>query len=150
MSNWVDKYKELSISSHKQHIIVADLDNLFEYKDLAQAFESVGYKILFAKTDLAVRIHFELLVRESENKYLIVAPSTYTPLPDIEMHVKFQIIGLANLFPNLDGKAIKGLSFNALCFLSETKLYESLSHEKTLKFLLENLYNIDFIIASNS
>lgn len=144
MSNWVDKYKQLAISSHKQHIIVADLDNLFEYEDLVQAFENEGYKILFAKTDLAVRIHFELFVRESESKYLIVAPSTYTPLPDIETHVKFQSIGLANLFPNLDGKAIKGLSFNALCFLSETKLYESLSHEKTLKFLLENLYNVDF------
>jgi hypothetical protein len=144
MSNWIDKYKKLVISSHKQHIIVADQDNLFEYEELKQAFDNEGYIILTAKTDLAVRLHFELQVRNSENKYLIIAPNIYNPLPDIEMKVHFQAIGLPQLFPNLDAKAIKGLSFNALCLLSNIKPYEELSHDKTLKFLLENLYNVDF------
>ena len=45
MSNWVDKYKKLVISSHKQHIIVADQDNLFGYAELTQAFENDGYTI---------------------------------------------------------------------------------------------------------
>jgi hypothetical protein len=144
MSNWVDKYKKLVISSHKQHIIVADQDNLFEYAELKQSFENEGYTILNCKTDLAVRLAFELHVRDSGNKYLIIAPSDYSPLPDIEILVSFQAIGLPQLFPNLDAKAIKGLSFNALCLLSNIKPYEELSHDKTLKFLLENLYNVDF------
>jgi hypothetical protein len=144
MSNWIDKYKKLVIPSHKLHIIVADLDNLFEYAELKQAFESEGYNILIAKTNLAVRIHFEQLVRDSESKYLIIAPAKYIPPPDIEMYVHFQTIGLPQLFQNLDAKAIKGLSFNALCLLSNIKPYEELSHDKTLKFLLENLYNVDF------
>ncbi|MCW3102305.1 MAG: PglZ protein [Bacteroidetes bacterium] len=150
MSNWIDKYKKLAISSHKQHIIVADQDNLSEYAELMQAFEGEGYKILSCKTDLAVRLIFELQVRGSENKYMIIAPADYTPLPDIGMLVHFQAIGLPQLFPNLDAKAIKGLSFNALCLLSNIKPYEELSHEKTLKFLLENLYNIDFDTLTNS
>lgn len=150
MSNWVDKYKKLVISSHKQHIIVADQDNLFGYAELIQAFENDGYTILVCKTDLAVRLVFELQVRDSEKRYLIIAPASYSPLPDIEMLVHFQPIGLSQLFPNLDAKAIKGLSFNALCLLSNIKPYEVLSHDRTLKFLLENLYNVDFDTLTNN
>ena len=150
MSNWVDKYKTLVVSSHKRHIIVTDQDNLFEYDELKQTFENEGFTILHSKTDLTVRVHFELEVRESSNKYLIIAPATYKPLPDIEMLVHFQSVGLSQLFPNLDPKAIKGLSFNALCLLSNIKLYEELGYDKTLKFLLENLYNVDFDILTNN
>jgi len=150
MSNWIDKYKKLVISSHKQHIIIADQDSLFEYEELKQAFENDGCKIVNCKTDLSVRLIVELQVREATDKCLIIAPSNYTPLPDIEMLVHFQALGLSKLFPNLDAKAIKGLSFNALCLLSNIKSYEELSHEKTLKFLLENLYNVDFDTLTNS
>jgi hypothetical protein len=150
MSNWIDKYKKLVISSHKRHIIVADQDNLFEYVDLKQTFINEGYTILSCKTDLSVRLVFELQVRASENKYLVIAPAHYKPLPDIEMCVHFQEIGLSHLFPNLDAKAIKGLSFNALCLLSNIKPYEELSHGKTLKFLLENLYNVDLDTLTNN
>lgn len=150
MSNWIDKYKKLVVSSHKRHIIVADQDNLFEYAELKQAFENEGYTIISCKTDLAVRLVFELQVRDSDKKYLIIAPASYKPLPDIEVLVQFQPIGLSHLFPNLDAKAIKGLSFNALCLLSEIKPFEILSHDKTLKFLLENLYNVDFDTLTNN
>lgn len=150
MSNWVDNFKKLVISSHKQHIIVADQDNLFEYTELKQAFENDGYKILNCKTNLAVRLVFEMQVKASVNKYLVIAPGSYFPLPDMELLVHFQALGLPKLFQNLDAKAIKGLSFNALCLLSNIKTYEVLSHDKTLKFLLENLYNVDFDTLTNS
>lgn len=144
MSNWVDKYKKLVISSHKQHIIVAEQDDLFDYAELKSAFENEGYTIFKCKTDLEVRLIFELKVRDSENKSLIIAPAAYRPLPDIESVVHFQVIGLPQLFPKLDAKAIRGLSFNALCLLSNIKHYEDLGHDKTLKFLLENLYGVEF------
>lgn len=150
MNNWVDKYKKLVISSHKQHIIVADQDNLFDYVELKSAFENEGYTMLSCKSDLTVRLAFELQVRDSDNKFLIIAPVAYRPLPDIESQVHFQSIGLSQLFPNLDAKAIRGLSFNALCLLSNIKPYEDLSHDKTLKFLLENLYNVDFDTLTNN
>lgn len=150
MSNWVDKYKRLVISSHKQHIIVADRDKLFEYAELKQAFENEGYTILTCKSSLAVRLVFELQVRDSVNKFLLIAQPDYNPLPDIESLVHFQAIGLPQLFPKLDAKAIRGLSFNALCLLSNIKPYEELGHEKTLKFLLENLYNVDFDTLTKS
>jgi hypothetical protein len=144
MSNWVEQYKKLVISSHKQHILVADLDDLFAYAELHTAFEREGYTVFTGKTALAVRLVIELSVRDSVKPCLIVAPASYRPLPDIEALVNFVRIGLPQLFPNLDAKAIRGLSFNALCLLSNIKPYEDLSHAKTLKFLLENLYNVDF------
>jgi len=150
MSNWIDKYKKLVISSHKQHIVVADQDDLFDYAELRQAFEDSGYTVHTCADDLSVRLAFELQVRDSEQKHLIVAPAGYKPLPDIALWVNFQAIGIAQLFPNLDAKAIKGLSFNALCLLSNIKPCEDLSHEKTLKFLLENLYNVDFDTLTNN
>jgi hypothetical protein len=150
MSNWIDKYKKLVISSHKQHIVIADQDSLFEYEELQQAFENDGFNLITCKTALAVRLVFELKVREASDKYLIIAPSNYFPLPDIEMLVNFQALGLTKLFPNLDAKAIKGLSFNALCLLSNIKPYEELSHDKTLRFLLENLYSVDFNTLTSS
>lgn len=150
MNNWIDKYKKLVISSLKQHIIIADQDYLFEYEELQQTFESDGFNLIKCKTALDVRIAFELQVRDSDIKCLIVGPADYFPHPDIEMLAHFQCLGLSRLFPNLDAKAIKGLSFNALCLLSNIKPYEELSHDKTLKFLLENLYGIDFDTITNS
>jgi len=144
MSNWIDKYKELVISSHKLHSIVTDQDSLFEYTELNQALEAEGFIILQSDSDLEVRLNFELKVRDSKEKYLIIAPSSYQPLPDILEHVNFQEIGLNTLFPKLDSKAISGLSFNALCLLSNIPLYEDLSYQKTLVFLFENLYTLDF------
>ena len=150
MANWVDKYRKLITSSHKPHVIVADQDSLFDYAELQQAVKDDGYKLIRASTHLNVRIRFELEVRDSEQKYLIVADPSYCPPPDISTEVHFQAIGLKDLFPNLDAKAIYGLSFNALCLLSNIKPYEELGHEKTLKFLLENLYNVDFDTLTNS
>ena len=150
MSNWVDKYKNLVISSHKRHIVIADQDSLFGYEELQQAFVNEGFTLLTCNSSLSVRLAIELQVREASEKYLIVAPGNYYPLPDIEMLVHFEAIGLSRLFPNFDAKAIKGLSFNALSLLSSIKPYEVLSHEKTLKFLLENLYNVDFDTLTSS
>ncbi len=144
MANWIDKYQKLIASSHKQHIIVADIDRLFEYTELQQAVTDDGYTIIHAVTPLDVRIHFELEVRHSSKSFIIVTGGSYLPPPDIGIAVHFQSIGLKDIFPFLDSKAIQGLSFNALCLLSNIKHYEELSHEKTLKFLLENLYNVDF------
>lgn len=131
-------------------MIVADQDNLFEYAELQQAIQDSGFAIIIAGTAIDVRIRFELEVRGNQQKYLIVAAPSYTPPPDISAEVHYQAIGLKELFPYLDAKALQGLSFNALCLLSNIKPYEELGREKTLKFLLENLYNVDFDTLTSS
>lgn len=118
---------------------------MFIYEELKQIVIAEGYSIFIAKSDLEVRILFELEIRGSSIKSFIVAPSDYYPLPDILEYVNFQSIGLGDLFPSLDTKAISGLNFNALCLLSSIKHYEHLGYDKTLIFLLENLYNVDMV-----
>ena len=87
---------------------------------------------------------FELILRKSRDKHVIVIPENVQPFPDILLTTHLIEVGLGTLFPNLDAKALKGLSYNALSMLSNIKPYEVLGKEKTLKFLLENLYNVDF------
>lgn len=150
MANWIDRYKQLITSSYKSHVIIVDQDHLFEYPELRQAIQDSGYIIIRAETPLEIRIRFELEVRDNKQKCLLVTDSSYSPLPDISNEVHFQTIGLKDLFPHLDTKAIQGLSFNALCLLSNIKPYEELGREKTLKFLLENLYGVDFDTLTSS
>src|SRR5436305_530501 len=140
MSNWTDKYLRLITSTYKHNIILDDQDNLLQYEELRSLIMETGYQLLEAKNDFDVRLIYELKVNGSEGKSIIVAPVGYKPLPDIRKNVHFQQIGLSQLFPNLDSTAIKGLSYNALCLLSNIRPYEELGQERTLKFLLENLY----------
>lgn len=150
MSNWTDKYLRLITSTYKHNIILDDQDNLLQYEELRSLIMEAGYQLLEAKNDFEVRLIYELQVNGSEDKSIIVAPVGYKPLPDIRKNVHFQQIGLSQLFPNLDSTAIKGLSYNALCLLSNIRPFEELGQERTLKFLLENLYNVDFDTLTQS
>lgn len=144
MNNWIDKYKQLVYSSYKSNLIATDIDNLFVYEELKVLIEEDGYLVLIAKSDLEVRIIFELQVKGHDGKFLIVAPSEYKPLPDIVKDASCVTIGFKELFPKLDDKALKGLEFNSLCTLSNIRLYDDLGFNSTVIFLLENIYNIDY------
>lgn len=144
MADWVDTYKNLIRSSHQRFSIVIDPDQLFEFEKLQKSLIDDGFHILFARTDFDVRIQYELIAKSVEGRILIVVPVNYEPLPDMLVNSLFRNIGLKQLFPHLDGTALRGLDYQTLCLLSQIKLYEDLGYEKTLKFLLENLYNIDF------
>lgn len=150
MSNWTDKYLRLITSTYKHNIILEDQDKLLQYEELKSLIIEAGYRLLEAKNDFDVRLIYELQINGSDDKSVIVAPTGYKPLPDIGKKVHFQSIGLPQLFPNLDSSAIKGLSYNALCLLSNIRPYEELGQERTLKFLLENLYNVDFDTLTQS
>jgi len=144
MINLVEKFKQLIISSHKLHSIICDSDDLLSYDEFQLSIEQEKYEIVKVKTDLELRIIFETEVRNSKNKYLIIAPNNYNPLPDIEVFVHFKSISFKDLFPHLESSVIKGLNFTALNLLSSIKIFEGLGYEQTVKFVLENVYNLDF------
>lgn len=144
MSTWIDNYKSKLISSHKRSTVVCDPDNLFVYPELQSNLLADGYKVIFADSVFKVRIQFELVLKQSTDKYIVVVPFRNSILPDILNEVNYVTISLHDLFPNLDAKALSGIGFNALCTLAGIKHYEELGYDSTLKFLLENLYNLDF------
>jgi hypothetical protein len=125
-------------------VIAADDDQLFEYPEIIQICEEQGFNLLKATDQISVRIKFELQMKDSSDKILLVAPPDYYPLPDIEECVHFVKIRLKELLPQLSPKIIRGLSFESLNQLSDIKQYENLSDEKTLKFIFDNLYQINY------
>ncbi|MFH0736768.1 MAG: BREX-3 system phosphatase PglZ [bacterium] len=144
MNSIIEKAKQMLISSSKPHTIIVDNDDLFGYEEFNKAIEEAGFVIVKSSTDLDLRILFELQVRESNKRYLIIAPADYTILPDIELYVNYKVICLKDLIQNLEPSVLKGLSFNALSLSCNIKLYEDLGHLQTIKFVLENIYNLDF------
>lgn len=144
MISLLQKFKHLITSTHKQHSIICDQDDLLSYDEFVLSTEEEKYIIIRAENDLNVRIIFEKEVRNSNNKYLIIAPRDYKPLPDIELLVHFISLTIKDLFPNLDAEVIKGLSFSNLSLLFNIKTYDELGREQTTKYVLENIYNLDF------
>ncbi|MCK9331021.1 MAG: BREX-3 system phosphatase PglZ [Candidatus Cloacimonetes bacterium] len=143
MNTWVENLRRTIITNKYKHIIVADTDKLFDYYEVKDAFEKEDFRVLNSKSNIEARVIYETEMKNSDKKIILLVSKSYKILPDIEEKVHFITVSLNMLFPNLDTQAIKGLSFNSLCMLSNFKLYSVLEHNQTIKFLLENLYNID-------
>ncbi|MFC2113682.1 BREX-3 system phosphatase PglZ, partial [Bacteroidota bacterium] len=89
------------------------------------------------------RILYELN-RDTDKTIVYVCRDPFLVLPDICNRAKVINLSLRDFFPFLDGTALNGLSFSVLNTLSGFKIYEPLGYNKTIKFLLENIYNVDF------
>lgn len=144
MNNWIEKYLSKLLPSHTNHIIVYDKDGLLSYNELQARVIEKGYKIIKANSQIDVRIHYELQMNKQAESAIIVTDFEYKPLPDILQSTHLLTIGYRDLFPHFDDKALRGLSFNALSTIDGIKLYEDLGYDGTVRFLLENLYHIDF------
>lgn len=144
MNNWIEKYLLKLFPSHTNHIILYDKDDLLSYSELKTKITDSGYKILQAANPIDVRILYELQMSNKAESIIIVTDFEYKPLPDILQNVHLLTIGYRDLFQHFDDKALKGLSFNALSTIDAIKIYEDLGYDATVRFLLENLYHIDF------
>ena len=143
MSNWIEKTLAKLLPGHTPHILVSDPDSLLNYHEVSKVIETRGYKVLRATSRLDVRIIYELTIRGSDEKVVLVTNTIFKPLPDILIDAYLVTIGYKDIFPYLDSKALSGLSFNALCSLDELRPYDSLGYDATIRFLLENLYHTD-------
>lgn len=143
MSNWIDKLKRNLYSSNRPHTIFVDEDGLCAMPQLQDSIRADGYEVLVAQDELDVRIQYELKLRGSDVRKLLVAPAGYNPLSDLNQWAHIGHGNLRGLFPALYAPALYGLGFNALTTLANLKSYEELGEEATLKFLLENLYSVD-------
>lgn len=143
MSSWLDKTLTKLLPSHTRHIIASDPDDILGYHEITKAIEGRGVTIIRTTTALEARVRFEIDVRDSEEKTVLVINAPYQPLPDMLLHSYLVAIGYKDIFPYFDPKALTGLSYNALSALDELRPYDTLGYDATLRFLLENLYQID-------
>ena len=132
-----------NVQSYQKRILVFDKDGVFDYPEIQADISSKGYEIVFVQSAYDFRIHFEL--NRSTDKLIVYVTSKMFPiLPDVRNITKISHIGLKDIFPFLDTGALKGLSFPVLNILAGFKIYESLGYNETIKFILENIYNVDF------
>lgn len=150
MSDWVKKIFTKLTSEQTNRIIVVDPDGLFNYPNLRNQVIDADYDIYVATTALELRCLYELKVRYSNTKTIIVATFPYEPRPDMRQSTHCTHIGYRDIFPYFDARALKGLSYNALCSLNELHPYEDLGYDGTIRFLLENLYHVDLQALTTS
>ena len=131
------------VQSYQYRILVFDKDGIFGYAEIQADLSSKGYEIVFVKSAFEFRIHFELK-RSSEHSIIYTTNKKFPVLPDIRNNTKITDIGLRDIYPFLDPDALNGLSFTVLNILTGYKIYESLGYTETIKFILENIYNVDF------
>lgn len=131
------------VESYQYRILVFDKDGIFDYTEIWAGLSSKGYEVVFVKSAFEFRIHFELN-RSSEHSIIYVTSKSFPVLPDIRNKTKIIEIGLHDIYPFLDPGALNGLSFTVLNILTGYKIYESLGYTETIKFILENIYNVDF------
>ena len=143
MSSWLDKTLAKLLPSHTQHIIAGDPDGLLGYHEIIKAIEGRGVTIIRASSILDARVRFELDVRDTDVKSVLIINAPYQPLPDMLLDAYLVTIGYKDIFPYFDPKAIVGLSYNALSALDELRPYSTLGYDATIRFQLENLYHID-------
>lgn len=131
------------VESYQYRILVFDKDGIFDYTEIQAGLSPKGYEVVFVKSAFEFRIHFELN-RSSEHSIIYVTSKSFPVLPDIRNKTKIIEIGLHDIYPFLDPGALNGLSFTVLNILAGYKIYESLGYTETIKFILENIYNVDF------
>ncbi len=132
-----------NIQTYQNHIIVFDKEGLFDYPEVQADIYTHKFELIYIESPFELRIQFELN-RTPNDKILFVSRQVFPILPDIQNLSKVINLCLRDFFPFFDSEALKGLSFTILNTLSRFKIYESLGYNETIKFLLENIYNVDF------
>lgn len=144
MSNWFDTIiTRITMCVRNRPLLVIDPQHYLEMKEFQMRLRQEGYTIYFSNGGIDARMIFEGKARGNSNVILDVLAS-YKPLDDLKAESWVLEILAKDLFSCFDVKAINGLSFNALSIIDSLPVFNKLSFDDTVVFLLENLYAIDF------
>lgn len=142
MNRWVQTIIEKVTPSTMKPIIVIDHQKYLEIGEIQELLRKNGYTLVFVDCGILVRIKYELEVKDKANTILVIK-GNYSLVDDMRASAFVVDLKPKEVFRNFDEKAIIGLSYNALSTIDSIQIYEELSYEDTIRFLLENLYGID-------
>lgn len=142
MNRWVQTIIEKVTPSTMKPIIVIDHQKYLEIGEIQELLNKNGYTLVFVDCGILVRIKYELEVKDKANTILVIK-GNYSLVDDMRASAFVVDLKPKEVFRNFDEKAIIGLSYNALSTIDSIQIYEELSYEDTIRFLLENLYGID-------
>lgn len=143
MSRWFEKIVEKVTPSTEKPIIVIDAQKYLESEELQERIKQDGYSLVFVNSGIEVRMKYELEIA-GRSKTILVISGKYALVDDMKDSAVVVEICPKDIFRNFDEKTITGLSYNALCTIDSLQIFTELSFEETIRFLLENLYDVDF------
>lgn len=142
MADWMDRLVRRLTPADNKPIVAIDPTRILRYPECTNALKDSGFQIVYAEPGLDFRFAFELNAR-GKHQIIVAVETDYEPLPDIACDAVVIKVSLQEVFSHFDSKAMRDLSFNALCTIDSLRIFEDLGYESTIKFLLENLYHID-------
>lgn len=140
---WFDTIIQKVTPSTNKPIVVIDSQKYLEITELQERLKHDDYNLIFAEPGIQVRMKYELEAK-GRAKTILVISGKYHLVDDIKASSFVVELKPKEIFRNFDENAIAGLSYNALSTIDSIQIYEALSYDDTVKFLLENLYGIDF------
>lgn len=143
MSRWFETIIQKVTPSTNKPIIVIDSQKYLEITEVQDRLTQEYYKLIFVKPGIQVRMEYELEVKGRE-KTILVITGKYSLVDDMKESAFVVELKPKDIFRNFDENAISGLSFNALSTIDSLSIFNELSYEETIQFMLENLYGIDF------
>lgn len=143
MSRWFETIIQKVTPSTDKSIIVIDSQKYLEITEVQDRLIHEDYKVNFVEPGIQVRMEYELEVKGRE-KTILVITGKYPLVDDMKESAFVVELKPKDIFRNFDENAINGLSFNALSTIDSLSIFNELSYEETIQFMLENLYGIDF------
>lgn len=143
MSRWFETIIQKVTPSTNKPIIVIDSQKYLEITEVQDRLIQEDYKVNFVEPGIQVRMKYELEVKGREKTILVII-GKYPLVDDMKESAFVVELKSKDIFRNFDENAINGLSFNALSIIDSLSIFNELSYEETIQFMLENLYGIDF------
>lgn len=137
---------EQSSAQYENRILLIDEDGIEAATNYSGVFLNHNFTLLPFEDDLQFRIVYEERIKNSDDKFAIIAkPDTYIPY-DIrkcfrEIHVSFSL-----LFPRLNSSVLKeanGLDLDLLCLAYKNNFSDLHSHNLTEQFIKSKVYEYD-------
>ena len=137
MSRWFETIIQKVTPSTDKPIIVIDSQKYLEISEVQDRLIQEDYQLIFVEPGIQVRMKYELEVRGRE-KTILVITGKYTLVDDMKESAFVINLNPKEVFRNFDENAISGLSFNALSTIDSISIFNELSYEETVQFMLEN------------
>lgn len=145
MEKWYSRIVEKIKHNQYSRLFVRDKSGLMNSIELRDSINGIYPVIHNYNSEIELR----LFLRETDEPVLIITNNDLSLPTDFERKYKIINIDLKDVFPNLDERALDWLNINEIqelfyIYQKSNLTYKSLNYQETLRFVLKNLYELDF------
>ena len=133
---------DLSSAEYEKYVLLIDEDGLEEKTGYSTFFATSGFRIVKYENDLLYRSKTEGLVKDGQEKILMIAqPDVYIPY-DVQQQFRTTRLSIAKLFPKLNASAIRNagdLDYNLLTLAYKKNFSDLSTYKATESFIRDSV-----------